>query len=73
MNAGGLTISDIKQWDILVSLDSDHVTCPLCKGNAIELIDDMCPSCADDMLYMMTGCRFGDRVSCTPALHPDCE
>lgn len=64
----------IKAWDVEDSLDISNIQCPICQWYTNYAVKDdvtgemVCASCADDILYMMTGCRFG-----TPGCdHEDC-
>lgn len=66
------TQRDVSEWDVITSLDPNNEVCSICRGNAFELKDDVCPCCLDDMLMLATGCRFGEPDTCTPYSHVDC-
>lgn len=68
-----LSHSDIRTAVVLDSLDPDNRLCPNCGVNARWFTeDDVCVTCADDLLFALTGCRFGLPMNCNDVLHPDC-
>lgn len=69
----------IKDWDVEESLNTSTVQCNICDWYTNHALEDdvtgksICPSCADDILYMTTGCRFGTPAVCDPHRHSDCH